>query len=139
MEAYYYSFERTGEPAIDAILSALAYAGKGWHSTEYWADEDSWGYGPFIQMTPEETIQAAAQEAANELARVRAEAAAEALDEAVKIAEDYSEEARIHRDMQTDYPESRQGYQVHGYMHGAKDVAIRIRRRAAELREKAGQ
>lgn len=39
MEAYYYSFERTGVAPVDAILSAVAVAGKGAHNTEAWNDE----------------------------------------------------------------------------------------------------
>ena len=56
--AYYYSFELTGVESIDAILIAVARAGKAYHSTEFWADK-----------TPEEPsyvqeIQYAANEAA---------------------------------------------------------------------------
>jgi hypothetical protein len=36
MDAYYYGFERTGVGFIDAILSAVAIAGKGAHHTESW-------------------------------------------------------------------------------------------------------
>jgi hypothetical protein len=39
MNAYYYSFEPTGVPAIDAILGAVGSAGKGFHHTESWSDE----------------------------------------------------------------------------------------------------
>ncbi|WP_176491732.1 hypothetical protein [Curtobacterium sp. 'Ferrero'] len=38
MDAYYYGFERTGVGFIDAILSAVAIAGKGAHHTESWGD-----------------------------------------------------------------------------------------------------
>jgi hypothetical protein len=39
MNAYYYSFEPTGVPAIDAILGAIGSAGKGSHHTESWDEE----------------------------------------------------------------------------------------------------
>ena len=66
MEAYYFGFERTGVPAIDAILSAVAYAGKGSHSTAYWEDADV-EYGPVkMGQTFVDVIQAAANEAAAE-------------------------------------------------------------------------
>lgn len=58
MDAYYYSFEPTGVPEIDRILSAVAWAGKAVHHTEYWTD-DAWEMG-----SPVEWIQAAANEAA---------------------------------------------------------------------------
>lgn len=74
LNAYYFGFESTGSPAIDAILSAVAYAGKGYHNTESWGDESRWGEG----RSYVDVIQAAANEAANRvdaaesaLARVR--------------------------------------------------------------------
>ena len=67
MDAYYYGFDRTGVPEIDAILSAVAYAGKGWHSTEDWyGNPEDFNYGPFIGQSPGDVIQAAANEAAAE-------------------------------------------------------------------------
>lgn len=46
MDAYYYGFNRTNFGPVDAILSAVAVAGKGSHHTESWADTDSgWFYG----------------------------------------------------------------------------------------------
>jgi len=46
MDAYYYGFQRTGFQPVDAILSAVAVAGKGSHHTESWAGTDSaWFYG----------------------------------------------------------------------------------------------
>lgn len=36
MDAYYYSFSPTGVKAIDEILRAVAWAGKGSHHTEDW-------------------------------------------------------------------------------------------------------
>ncbi len=44
MEAYYYEFDRTGIAAIDAILSAVAVAGKGAHHTQDWIATDDYGY-----------------------------------------------------------------------------------------------
>ena len=37
-DAYYYGFEPTGVGVVDAILSAVAVAGKGAHSTESWGE-----------------------------------------------------------------------------------------------------
>ena len=39
-DAYYYSFGPTGVPEVDAILSAVAWAGKMYHDTDAWEDED---------------------------------------------------------------------------------------------------
>ena len=39
MDAYYYGFDRTGVGLVDAILSAVATAGKGSHHTESWGDD----------------------------------------------------------------------------------------------------
>ena len=36
MNAYYYSFHRTGTLAVDRVLSAVAVAGKGCHHTADW-------------------------------------------------------------------------------------------------------
>lgn len=41
LDAYYYSFEPTGDPHIDLILGAVARAGKMYHHTEMWVD--GWG------------------------------------------------------------------------------------------------
>jgi len=41
MSAYYYSFEPTGIGPVDAILSAIAVAGKAAHHTEAWNDHES--------------------------------------------------------------------------------------------------
>lgn len=53
MDAYYYSFDRTGLAVIDRILSEVADAGKAYHYTEEWMtdyDEPRWArhweYGP---------------------------------------------------------------------------------------------
>lgn len=63
MRAYYYSFDPTGQPAIDAILSAAAHAGYGYHHTESWGDDDEWSqWGEGRSVV--DVIQAAANEAA---------------------------------------------------------------------------
>ncbi len=51
MDAYYYEFTPTGCREIDEILSAVAEAGKGFHSTEYWNDivYDGKSYIDYIQ------------------------------------------------------------------------------------------
>ena len=43
-EAYYYGFERTGCGPVDAVLSAVAIAGKGSHNTAEWCERDNYGY-----------------------------------------------------------------------------------------------
>ena len=43
-EAYYYGFERTGCGPVDAVLSAVAIAGKGSHNTSEWCERDNYGY-----------------------------------------------------------------------------------------------
>jgi hypothetical protein len=40
MNAYYYGFTATGVRIVDEILSAVACAGKGYHNTDQWADDD---------------------------------------------------------------------------------------------------
>lgn len=62
MDAYYYGFERTGVGIVDEILSAVATAGKHYHSTSEWADDCDLG-GP----SEEACIQAAADHAAARL------------------------------------------------------------------------
>lgn len=67
LDAYYYGFDPTGVPEIDAILSAVAHAGKGYHHTEMWSDtpgpDEKWArFGPGRSMV--DVIQAAANEAA---------------------------------------------------------------------------
>ena len=76
MNAYYYSFKPTGVKEIDRILSAVACAGKAFHSTEDWyqcgccgvhdCDDkdcvDSWP--PNRGRTPIDWIQNAANDAA---------------------------------------------------------------------------
>ena len=75
LNAYYYAFNPTGVEAIDRILSAVACAGKAFHSTDDWGDE-VWDYNeagekvpapyePFLRgWTPVDWIQNAANDAA---------------------------------------------------------------------------
>ena len=44
MDAYYYGFDRTDCGPVDAVLSAVAIAGKGAHNTEDWCERDDYGY-----------------------------------------------------------------------------------------------
>lgn len=62
LNAYYFGFDSTGVPEVDAILSAVAYAGKGYHHTDEWGGGES----RFGEDRPYgDVIQAAANEAAN--------------------------------------------------------------------------
>ena len=38
--AYYFGFDATGVPEVDEVIRLVAAAGKAYHHTEYWADED---------------------------------------------------------------------------------------------------
>lgn len=74
MSAYYFEFQPTGAPAVDAILSAVAVAGKSAHNTDQWTEDECddgwcprWGDGRSLV----DVIQAAANEAAIELWRLR--------------------------------------------------------------------
>ena len=44
MYAYYYAFDRTGIAVVDAILSAVAVAGKGSHHTDGWTSNPGYDY-----------------------------------------------------------------------------------------------
>ena len=68
MDAYYFSFSETGVDAIDRILSAVAQAGKGYHHTELWGDEDLEDMGEFHGGSYVAWIQNAANDAAKRLA-----------------------------------------------------------------------
>lgn len=63
MSAYYYGFEPTGVGIIDGILSAVATAGKHFHSTDMWADEPE-PHENWRDMSEEQRIQQAANVAA---------------------------------------------------------------------------
>lgn len=65
MDAYYYSFERTGVGVIDAILSAVATAGKAYHNTSEWAE--GWSDEDSGDTSHAARIQAAADEAARRI------------------------------------------------------------------------
>ena len=69
MDAYYYHFEPTGEELIDRILSAVASAGKAYHHTEMWWEQDDRlkTIAPFRGESYIEWIQNAADDAAAEL------------------------------------------------------------------------
>lgn len=40
MDAYYYGFDATGCAEVDEILSAVAWAGRMYHHTDQWTDDD---------------------------------------------------------------------------------------------------
>lgn len=65
MDAYYYGFTPTGVPEIDMILSAVACAGKAYHHTRNWSEENEWP--PHEGKTPIEWIQNAANKAAGSI------------------------------------------------------------------------
>jgi len=68
-DAYYYSFDPTGVDAVDEILSAIAWAGKMYHHTESWSDEDTrWGDPDYSGPSEVDRIQAAANRAADAFA-----------------------------------------------------------------------
>ncbi len=58
--AYYYSFNPTGNEAIDLVLSAVAIAGKRYHHTGHWADD---GDEDGVEVSNEQLIQYAADKA----------------------------------------------------------------------------
>jgi hypothetical protein len=77
MNAYYYGFERTGVGPVDAILSAVAVAGKGSHHTDGWTDESTFGYyagRPYLPDadTAAELIQFTANRSAEQIRSVLA-------------------------------------------------------------------
>ena len=63
MDAYYYGFEPTDVQEIDQILSAVAWAGKAFHSTDQWQEEIE--YGPYQNESPQDYIQRMANNAAD--------------------------------------------------------------------------
>lgn len=63
-DAYYYGFELTGVLPVDAILEAVAQAGKAYHHTSSWDDYDCKDYGD-----PPKTYAQRIQDAANEAAK----------------------------------------------------------------------
>ena len=77
MDAYYYSFDKTGNEKIDRILSAVACAGKAYHHTDSWND-DCYTPEGHVGNNPIDWIQNAAKDAAAEV-RALVEAAEEAI------------------------------------------------------------
>ena len=70
--AYYYSFDETGSVPIDAILSAVAIAGKSCHNTDMWTEDGEWSrWG--VGRSLVDVIQCAANEAAAALLDAAAE------------------------------------------------------------------
>jgi hypothetical protein len=64
--AYYFSFDPTGNEDIDRILAAVALAGKMFHHTEGWTEDDiGWGYDliDLIQAAANTAALSGAQEA----------------------------------------------------------------------------
>ncbi len=65
LDSYYFSFESSGDSKIDLILSAVANAGKYYHSTENWGDEALYKSDDDLKgRTPIDWIQNAANDAA---------------------------------------------------------------------------
>lgn len=67
LDAYYYSFQTTGAQPVDEVLSAVACAGKAFHNTSDWNDEE------FDGITPAAKIQIAATLAAVEFRKLKGE------------------------------------------------------------------
>lgn len=67
MSAYFFGFDSTTSDAINDVLAAVAFAGKAFHSTEQWGDDD---YMPFTMV---DLIQATANEAADRIEELTAE------------------------------------------------------------------
>lgn len=72
LSGYYIDFEPTGEFAIDLILSAVARAGKAYHSTDCWNDETPLYDDRFRGECPVDWIQNAANDAAVSIAALSA-------------------------------------------------------------------
>lgn len=69
-DAYYFGFTPTGVDEIDKILSAICFAGKGYHHTEGWS-EDKEDYGDYTGGSYVAWIQNAANEAAKKMNETR--------------------------------------------------------------------
>jgi hypothetical protein len=91
MAAYYYAFDATGVDAVDVVLSSVACAGKAFHHTDYWGDEDTpERYGDELRGgSPVEWIQNAATDAAEawRKALLEAEARGRAAERAYVVAQ----------------------------------------------------
>lgn len=76
LNAYYYSFAPTGQREVDLILHAVARAGKAFHHTSQWTEDEMAEFYEHCEgNTCVEWIQNAANKAAAELAALRADAA----------------------------------------------------------------
>lgn len=73
MHAYYFGFTATGVELVDRILSAVAHAGKGYHNTSEWGEDNTESWGPFRGTSYAEWMQRAAEDAAAEMRRLGAE------------------------------------------------------------------
>lgn len=68
LDAYYYGFDPTGCDLVDSVLEQVARAGKAFHSTDDWNEEDLDGLSPVDKM------QAAANASAKTIMALIAEA-----------------------------------------------------------------
>ncbi|HCE5870514.1 hypothetical protein ACF0C0_28955 [Pseudomonas aeruginosa] len=50
LDAYYYGFDPTGCDLVDSVLEQVARAGKAFHSTDDWNEEDLDGLSPVDKM-----------------------------------------------------------------------------------------
>jgi hypothetical protein len=67
LDAYYYSFDPTGNEDVDKLLSAIARASKAFYSTADWTEECEWlGGKSYIDL-----IQERAQVIADKLTAVK--------------------------------------------------------------------
>jgi hypothetical protein len=92
--AYYYSFEATGSYPVDLVLSAVARAGKAFHTTEDWSNEIEPYHPAFEGKAPVDWIQNAAVRASNRLKQLESilEDCAEFIDGYVDVVDgDYGE------------------------------------------------
>ena len=71
MNAYYYSFDKTGVTEIDRILSAVACAGKAFHHTSQW-NEEAFPYPGHEGENPVNWIKNAANDAAQKIEQLSA-------------------------------------------------------------------
>ena len=89
MKAYYFGFDATGVGAVDAILSAVAIAGKGAHHTQDWNDDGSGYYSDRPGLAPNTGVEEGSAATLIELTAVRSAARISALvaDHAALLAE----------------------------------------------------
>lgn len=81
MDGYYIGFDRTGPGTVDAILSAVAIAGKGSHSTDGWNDDGGAWYYSASDHLPDadcanDLIQRTAERSATQVQEMAADLAA---------------------------------------------------------------